>query len=222
MLLPFAYMRNRKFLPQYLSVFVCCVLLTGLFVLQLKMHPENSRLGEILLPNNPAFTKTVDESRKTTMDSPLTSLYENKLTVYGSVITTKFFKTISPTYLLLSGDSFFPIWQHGFFYIIDVLFLLLGIIFIFKQHRDAGIVFFSLIVLGTIPQILHNNATGVVDLENMSPHIVLIFPFLILFIALGISSAIDVFKNIAYQRFVAGAIVLLYVFSLFNFINVYF
>lgn len=210
------YINKRQFLRQYLLLCFFSILLVVFFVFSLKQAPGDSRLGEILLPNAPEIAKQVDELRRISIKTPLTNLFVNKMTVFLRIIITKFFKIFSLEYLFLHGDSFFSIWYHGLFYYLDAVFLFLGFIALFIRHKKLFLFFLLLVILGTVPQVFHRVTT-----ENMAIHISLVFPFLIIFIAIGIWHFLQLVKNKYFFYSATSLIIVLYLILVLNFFNIY-
>ena len=211
---------NKKlYLKYYLVVFLASFLLVGLFAASFlfKVSSSPSRLGEVLTPNDPSIVKQVDEIRKITIQTPLTNIFENKITMYLRIVITKLFKSLSADYLFVSGDTFFSILRNGMFYILDAFFLLVGIAAVYSQKRKSFWFLLALVFISTFPQILHT-----ADLGNMVFHLSLMFPFLVILIALGIWEIINIFKNKYYFYGSIAITTLLYTFLLFNFLNIYF
>lgn len=210
---------KRKYFKQYALVSLSCFALVALFAASFvfKVSSSPSRLGEIFTPNDPVIAKQVDAIRKVSIQNPLTGVFENKFTIYFRVILTKLFKSLASDYLFVYGDNFFSILRHGMFYVLDALFLLIGIAGAYATKRKAFWFLLSLIFISTFPQILHT-----ADLGNMVFHLSLMFPFLVILIAVGIWEILKLFKNKYYFYISSAIVILLYTFLLFNFLNIYF
>jgi hypothetical protein len=163
--------------------------------------------------NDPQLSQIVDKTRKMTMENPLKSLLDNKLTAFSGVIVTKFINSLSADYLFSTGDSFYSIYTHGLLYPLDALFILFGLVFVFAKDKRKFYFLLLLAFLALLPQVFHTAST-----DNFTPHMALIFPVLIIFIACGIVNVSEIFKG----RITLILISLLYAFSLINFLNIYF
>ncbi|MFH1186552.1 MAG: glycosyltransferase family 39 protein [Candidatus Levyibacteriota bacterium] len=210
-------LNKRKFKKEYLAVVIFSLALVLFFITMLKVNPSSSRLGVILTPNNPQIAKEVDSIRRSSIQNPLLTVFENKYTVFLRIAETKLFNSFSVNYLFVTGDEFFSVWRHGLFYYLDSLFLILGGIFIFAKDKKLFFFFSILTLFASFPQIIHKVTTS-----NFTPHLALIFPFMIIFIANGISKTLALFKKGKYYFAVLTVILLLYIFSLLNFLNIYF
>lgn len=208
---------KKQYGKQYLSLILLSLLTIVFFLFQLTSQPNSSRLGEIITPNNPAIVAQVDAVRKQSVQNPLTHMFENKMTVYSDVVINNFLNIFSPSYLFAHGDTFFSMYTHGLFYMIDAVFLLIGAFWLFAHNKKLFIFFVANIVLSTVPQITHDPQAG----GNFTPHITLLFPFFILLIGAGISKTTD-FKNKPLRVSTIFLIGFVYTLSVFNFLNIYF
>jgi len=215
-LYPYFFINKRKFGKQYLIVFLLSLIIVFVFAYIIKQSPS-SRLSELFTPGSPVIAKQVDLARKMSIENPLTNVLENRGTMYLRIIVSKIFATLSPQYLFVEGDSFFSLLRHGLFYVLDALFLLLGLVSVYKRSLKVFFLLVSIVFISIIPHIFHN-----ADLENFTPHITLAFPFLIIFIAAGIDEFIGYFKNKLLFYFVSLCIFILYLLLLINFLNIYF
>jgi len=203
------FVNKKRFLRQYLLICFLCVLLLIFFVLSLK-NQSTSRMTEILTPNASEIIKQVDEARRASIKTPLTNLFENKITVFAKIVINKFLNIFSSNYLFVYGDKFFSLWSHGLFYYLDIIFLFLGFVILFVRQRKTFLFLSVLIFIGALPQVFHRVTT-----DNMATHISLVFPFLTILIALGIWY-FNQFKNNVLL------IVGLYLVFLLNFLHIYF
>lgn len=211
--LSYVFFENKKkFLKQYLIVGLAALLLTLFFVVSIKTSSVFSRASEIISINDPEIIRIVNETRKTTVDNPLNQLFDNKYSVFVNILVIKFFKTFSFDYLFLTGDHFYSLYTHGFFYAVDALFILFGMLFAFVKERKKFYLLFSLTLLFTIPHLIHTAFT-----DNFTPQIALIFPFLIIFAGHGIIYFYELLK----RKIVLLLIAIIYLVSLLNFLNIY-
>jgi 4-amino-4-deoxy-L-arabinose transferase-like glycosyltransferase len=208
---------KRKYLKQYLVVFLLSILIVGVYAFMLKQSPDLSRLGEIFTPNSPILVDQVDAIRKITMQSPLKNIFENKITEYLMIIFTKMANTTSFSYLFLSGDNFFSLFRHGLFYILDAAFLIFGLAAAYKRSAKVFFLLVSFVFIAILPHVFHGT-----NLENFTPHITLLFPFLIILIAVGIDEILLLCKNKRLFYAILSIIIGLYVVSVLYFLNIYF
>ena len=210
----FAWLQNKKkFTKQYVILNIACLLLVMFFASSLLSKGGNSRSGELFTPFVPEIAQRVDEVRKNSI-SPhfVQSALDNKFTIYSKIISEKFITASSPQYLFVAADNFVGLYTHGLFYIIDALFLVIGMLFSFAEKRRQFILVSALLVIGTFPHLFFKARTDV-----FSPHLALFFTFSIIFIAYGISKTISSSK----LKIIPVIILLLYLVSVINFANIY-
>lgn len=213
----FLYVNKKQYFKQYAVLILFSFVLTFFFLFQISKFDE-SRISEIISPNNPAIIKQVNEARKNTISNPFSNIYENKLIVYGSILVKNTLNIFSPVYLFVNADNFFLTSGHGLFYYLDLLFIVVGAIWTFIYKKRIFLFLSSLILISILPQILHDPFAG----GNFTPHIALLFPFLIMFIALGINVLINKLKHAKYSYLFFVFVVVIYIFSFAGFLNYYF
>lgn len=214
----FLYVNKRKYLKQYALLFGFSCILMLFFIFQLRLYGKTSRGSEILLPDSPAIVARVNDFRGLSLQSSLLELFENKFTVYGTVLVKSTFNVFSPVYLFTNADYFFLMGGHGLFYYIDLLFLILGFMWVFFYKRKLFLFFISFIFIGILPQILHKSSVE----GNFTPHIALMIPFLIIFMGAGINMVLKKVKNKKYLYLFLISIGLIYFVLFVNFCYFYF
>lgn len=212
----FLHVNNRKYLKQYILLFGFSCFLMLFFIFQLRSYGGGSRASEILLPSNSGITVRVNDFRGASLNSPLMSLVENKYTVYGSVLLKSALSIFSPIYLFTNADYFFLIGGHGLFYYLDLIFLIIGTVWVFLFRKKLFLFLTTFIFIGILPQIFHKSSLE----GNFTPHITLIIPFLIILIAAGVSAVSQKNKKNLYL-FLAG-LGLFYFILVINFCYFYF
>jgi len=211
------FYNNKQFKKQYLTVLLFSFALILFFAISLKVNSQGSRMGEILSPNSPQVAKQVNEIRQNSIQTPFANFLENKFAEFKTIAITKLLKVFSTEYLFVSGDDFFSIYRHGLFYFIDGLFLALGALFLFAKKRKVFIFLTAFSLLGAVPQFLYGSG-----INNFSPHIAMLIPFLIIFIAVGILETTQLFKK---DRLILASIIIIsviYFVSTVNFYYIYF
>ncbi len=207
---------KRKYLLQYCVLLGVSMLFVLLYALQLMTHPDHSRLGDIFLPTHPSLPDQVNEVRKLSLQSPFTSLFENKYTLYLRMITSQFLNIFNPLYLFVQGDTFFSQYRHGLFYLLDAVFLLVGSVALFIRKKVLFILVTSFILLATIPHVIHYSENP----ANFAPHITLLFPFVIFVIGVGISTLMMSLRRNR-RPILILSVLILYIINLLNFMNIY-
>ena len=210
------YRRKKEDGLYYLAVLFFAACFTLAYLLLLILHPESSRLGEILTPFSGAVAGQVDLLRKDSIQTLLVPLLINKFSVFLTIMLAKLFAIFSPTYLFATGDSFFAFWNHGIFYAVDGLFLILGTLFMFEKQKKIFIFLVSLIFIGIFPQLLHGQSS-----DNFTPHIALAIQFLLLLMGYGIVSGVTMLNGRVWRCVGVAIIGVVYLVSITGFMNNY-
>lgn len=213
----YLYVNKRKYLKQYFLVFLFSVILTLFFLLQIGKY-QFSRTSEIVLPNNPAITEQVNKAREITIQNPFIDLFDNKISIYSIVLIKNTFNVFSPSYLFVNGDYFFMTGGHGLFYYMDVIFLIIGTVWLFLYKKKLFILFASMIFLASLIQVLHDPSGN----GGFSHHMALVVPFMIPLIGVGIDQISRVFNKKKYSYLFIFFVVLIYLIALASFAYFYF
>ncbi|MEK7559252.1 MAG: glycosyltransferase family 39 protein, partial [Patescibacteria group bacterium] len=208
---------KRKYLKEYSIVLISCLFLVLLFGLTLINSSGPSRVGELITPSSQLISEEVDYVRKISIQNPLTNVLENKVTIFTRILVTKFMKSLSFDFLFINGDQFFSIFRHGLFYVLDAIFLALGLVAAFAYKRKVFWLLSGIAVAGILPQLAHSAST-----DNFSIHLSLFFAFITIFMGAGLAEALNLIKNKKYLYLSGGLIGVLYLFLVVNFFNIYF
>ena len=177
----YLYNKNKKQNKRlYVLYSIAALLVVMVSFLLLRLQPT-TRLGEIYLPTNARIATQVIETRQATIPFLGESLLLNKLTVYGENVLEKTIASFSLDTLFSHGDMFLGISTHGLFYVIDLLFLLAGLVFVFRKEMRIGVFLVVLLVIGLIPQVLYK------EVDLFTPHITFAIPIMVLVIGYGIA-----------------------------------
>jgi len=214
----YLYVNKRKYLKQYILLFASSCLLMFFFLFQLKSYGTSSRGPELLMSSNPKIIERVNDFRKASLQSPFLAIFENKYSVYGSVLAKSTFNIFSPTYLFANADYFFMMSGHGLFYYIDLIFLIAGSVWALVYRRKIFYFFSAFISVSILPQILHESSLD----GNFTPHVALIIPFFIILIAVGIYRIINLSKHKKYAYLSLAGIGIIYLALFLNFSYFYF
>lgn len=210
----YAYFANKKkFGKQYVILNALCVALVGFFALSLFSGSGNSRGGDLFFPSSPDIVEEVDYIRKNSISPAfINSIFENKATVYFKMLADRVFIAFNPTRLFVATDDYASLYGHGFFYLIDALFLILGVMFLFVRNRLKFFLISGLITTSILPQLLYKTD------NYFSPHLVLFYAFLLIPLAYGISETVKEYKS----KIIPVVIFSIYLISFLNFLHFYF
>lgn len=205
---------HKKYLLQYVTLISAAMIFTVFFLI-IQLH-SGTRISEILTINDPAISQQVDVVRKTSIANPLVPLFVNKYTIFMMILITKLFNTFSLNYLFISGDSFFAMWRHGLFYVIDAVFLFIGIAALYIKQNKLFWWFLALLGISIIPQLLHSESTG-----NFTPHIALLIPLFLILMAFGLWQILNLGIIKKYSRYLMVSVILVYLIFTLNFFTLY-
>lgn len=177
-----------------------------------------ARGSELNLPNSPDVSQTVDTQRKLSAPDPLNKLFINKVTAYAEGFASKYMNTFSVGNLFLTGETraIFSFQIHGTFYLIDFLFIILGLSSLYALNKKVWWLFVAIIAGCSV-------TSGLSLIENSySQRAGLIFPSLIMLSGMGIVAFINAVKSKIVRRITAVAVVTIYLISFANLLHIYF
>ena len=199
-----------------LRIFVCAItIFLGFFIYTLFAAGSATRISEIVSLRDPVISHAVDTIRKVSIRSPLVDLYVNKYTILATIILTKLSRIFSSDYLFAYGDQFFSLNTHGLFYFVDAFFLLVGLVTMFCIHKRKMVYVALFTAIGSIPHLVHGAST-----EDFTPHLVMMFPFLMIFIGFGIYETVRMVLP-KFRTYLLFAVISIYCISLGNFLQIY-
>jgi hypothetical protein len=117
---------------------------------------EKSLIGAGYLSS---ITQSVDGERRLSLNNKLTPIFSNKINSIALERLNNVFSAFSPTHLFLSGDagfSGFSVWSHGYFYLLDFIFIIASLQWLLKKKnfKDNWLIY-SFLLIGLIPLILN-------------------------------------------------------------------
>lgn len=218
-LIPILYLfqSKRKNIVFPLSLIALSLISTAFFVHTSISNPTRSRMGELLLPTSSSVIETVDRERKNTLPTPLNSFMSNKISSFLSISLSTYLNAFSPNLLFLNGDtrSAFSVWDHGYFYLIDLVFMILGFFYMAKSHKSQLLFLGCIILISPLPSVL--STVGVSYPLRSS----LLFPALVCIIGYGIVHLITDIHAKKVKLFVTILLIFLYGFSAVRYVHIY-
>lgn len=212
----FLWKFNKKNGQHYFVVVLTSLLITLNFIATLPNQSVGKRVSELATPNSPKIIDQVNLERQQSIQyKPINYLFTNKYTVYAKNFTQKYFYNFSTDILFLEGDhtTTGSLWKMGYFYYIDALLILMGIIYLYIKNRNFLFLIGSFILLSPIPEAIRSDT-----LPAYVFHSSFQYPFLFILIAAGFLLFWQIFSN----RFIRFSLVVVYLISFTNFINIYF
>jgi len=212
----FAYtdVKKNPYLKEYISVGLLCMLFVLRYMFMLPHMAGSARLNELALPNSPAVSIMTDTERRLSIITPIQNLLNNKLTSYVKIQTEKYFGAFSPSLLFIHGDTkrIFTLFEHGFFYPLDALFLLIGFGVLFASNKRIFTFLTALILIAPIPTLASNEVTSYASRSY------LLQPMFLILIGAGIAY---VYRTIRWKKMFIVCLFILYGVSLMNFASIY-
>lgn len=204
------YKKSKKY---YIFILLFSVLFTLFYASLLFISNQENRSTDLFTPFSPKLGEQVDSIRRLSIANPLLTFFENKPVLYLKIIIEKFLNTLSFNYLFSTGDLFFSVPRHGVFYVLDLPFLFLGMIFLFFKRKKVFIILSLLLAFSLLPQLLQGS-----EARNFTPHISLLFPFAFMSIAFGVTSIIH---HVKFKKVTILIIISLYAILCLNFMQLY-
>ncbi len=208
----FAFFNNKKDKKYYIIVFLLSIFL--LFFYYFRIGDGSKRISELVTPFN---QEIIDQSlleRNQSFISPFRYIFSNKYAVFTNNFIIKYLGNFDPNILFLKGDQTYlvSLWHHGYFYLIDFAFIILGIIGLYKHKLNLFYFIIGLIALSPIPE-----AIRIDKIPAYAFHSCFQYPFFCILIAFGILEFQKL--KIPYNRTI---IYFLYIISFIFFLNIYF
>jgi hypothetical protein len=187
-------LQHKKYTEQFLTLIFMCIGLF-LFFLVVSFHqPVHARFSEINTPNNSRNIQLVNQLRKQSLHSPLVSIFVNKYSTYLFTSIESYLNAFSPRVLFINGDNtqYLSLFYHGWFYVIDVIFLVIGFFYLFQKYRKIFYLFLGLALIAPIPSVVSNLEVSYALRAS------LLFPVFIFIIGCGISYSIKTINKRSY------------------------
>lgn len=206
-----SWIRVKKDAFWYSLLVLGCVVLFCFYIFSV-FHTPGTRVSELATPQMSSIVSTVNSERKLSIHTPLTAVLSNKYVVYSKYLMDKYFNAFSPDFLFLHGDekSQFTLWNHGVFYILDAIFLLIGFAILFAKNKKVLLLLIGLITIAPIPSVM-----STVGNSYAIRSMLLIIPFVI---CIGVG----IWGTIKRYHFTSIPLILIYGMLFFNFVNIYF
>lgn len=212
------FLNTKKYTKYYLLLITACLLLFIYFVLNLNSENAGDRLSEIYSPSSQSVIDEVNSARKLSINSSINSLIANKYTFFAKNFLNKYLETFSPRYQFVTGDSniHVTLWEHGYFYYADFIFLLLGFYYLFQKNKKAALLLTGLILIAPLPAAIST------DQERFVHKWSLIYPLFVIIIGLGISNFVSLSKQPVIKKILTASVLIIYFALFINFLVIYF
>jgi len=209
----------KKFIKSYILFFcLTTLILTGYIMIALHNQSFVARGGEILTPSSLEITQTVNQERQVAIQVPFNRLFVNKYTVYLRNFLDRYLNAFSVNNLFVNGEfrAAFSYQQHGTFYLLDLLFIILGLSFLFVINKKVWLLILAIIAVSPV-------TSGLSTVEySYSQRAGLMFPFLAMLSGLGVSYITTLSKSRYVKNFLLAGIGITYTLLFINLLHLYF
>lgn len=126
------------------------------FTLRLRYQASSSRVADLIFFKDDLLRSKVNDDRRLSLQSPINMLATNKMTALAQALLSQYVKAFDLGQLFVYGESFrnpFSVWTMGMFYTIDLVFILIGIGWLFSQQktRALAILLVSWLLIAPLP-----------------------------------------------------------------------
>jgi len=142
-------------------VFYFSLALTIVYALVILPNQNTAgRLSKTIISDNNFLSQEVNTSRRLSLPTNLNTVFANKLTQSQLFVIKNLFAAFSPFLLFIQGEpaaSGFAVWSHGVFYLVDFIFLLIGIVTIFHHQklRKQGLILVLMPIVFSLPSLIN-------------------------------------------------------------------
>ena len=208
-------LHHKKYTKSFIFTIIFSIVVTLSFILKLSSSSIGNRRSELIFPSSPQISSQVNDERRQSIQTSYLSVFSNKYTIYFRNFIDKYLYNFSTDILFLNGDHTFMVslWRMGYFYYLDFLLLIIGIIYLFNHHRNFLIFLVSLILLSPIPESIRAD-----NIPSYAFHSSFQYPFLYIIIGSGAYYLWSLLK----VKLLKLAFAVAYIFLFFNFLDIYF
>ena len=174
---------------------------------------NRTRSADIWMLDKDLLSEKVNIERRQVLENNVEQLFSNKATVIIKIFFEKYLTALGPEVLFNFGDprGTYRFGDHGLFYLIDLVFMILGLINLFKKHPKETYFLLGLVLISPLATAVSGVETSVLNRSF------LLMPILIIFVSYGILSAYKLLGRVG-----MGLILVIYLISFLNFSYFYF
>lgn len=209
---------QKKYTKYYLTLIIACILLFIFFLFSLNSGNAGKRLSEVSTPSSQSIIDKVNFDRRLSVNFILNPLISNKYTVFAKDFLNKYVGIFSPQYQFISGDSdtHLSLWYHGYFYYVDLIFLLLGLYCLFRKNKKASFLLIGLALIAPLPDGFSANSEGYMHRGA------LIYPVFLIIIGIGIAYLLSLPRKPLLKKLLTVTVIITYIILFVNFLAIYF
>lgn len=200
--------------PTILIVLGSALLFTYYLFVQLPTHTSKNRTATILTPTHPDIVQSVFDGRRLSLDTPLNRFEMNAYTLWGEYILDRYFHVFSLSRIFFkeyATSSPFAVWFHGSMYLLDLLFISLGVLALIKGKKYLPLATIgAALLIAPLPGVLSEEIWLIFRAS-------MVIPLLLLLAGIGVSYCFTHAPKV-----VSAALLLLYILSIGHFTFLYF
>lgn len=176
--------------------------------------------GDILIFQNSGAASQAVELQRRASEAPqiFLTLFHNKVTYFTGIMAQHYLYAFSPDYLFLyqEGSGIYSLWSRGNLYLLELPFLLIGILALWIKYRKIFILTLVLLLIAAIP-------SGVgPEPFTYATRSVFMLPWLALTIAVGIYTLVTGFRSHVWRLLFTVVILISYVYSVGAYLTQYY
>ncbi|MBI2420650.1 MAG: phospholipid carrier-dependent glycosyltransferase [Candidatus Levybacteria bacterium] len=177
-----------------------------------------NRKNEIFFLNQEFINESTFEQLRQTIPSNFSLIFLNKTTVAANIFVQKYLTAFSTTVLSLYGDTriIYSFSYHGLIYYSDLLFIFIGIFYLFKNNKKEFYLLISLLLISPLPAAFNNVGDSYIH------RAFLMLPVLVIFSSFGVWQIFLFIKNKTNLAISATLITTIIFLSFANFLYFYF
>ena len=130
-------LNKKRFTKQYLLFLFLSISIFFYFIFSILTRSEITRAGDLITPNSPWIVSIVDFERKLSIENSLTNVFANKPTVFVREVMSLYINAFDFDLIFVRGEqtAFISLWNQGFLYLFDSVFVILDCIFFTKREN---------------------------------------------------------------------------------------
>jgi hypothetical protein len=188
----------------------------GIFLLAGKFTEGSilkNRSHEIVFTNMESFSDEVVKMRTASIETPLHSLFINKVYFAARYLTENYLQSFSPFSLFYSAEI---MKYSGFFYLLDVIFISIGLFALFVYKRSLFFLLLGLLLIAPLSSAISMSGFSILNRG------ILLLPVFTILISFGIYYLLKFAKEEIFKKIILFAITIPYFFSFLIFLYTYF
>lgn len=208
----------RKAKPYIVFASIVSIIFVFYFITIFRNQSYVARGSEIYSPFSGVVASQVDTERKLSVPNKLNSLFINKATVYITGFVEKQLNLFSINNLFINGEvrAAFSYQNHGPFYLIDLVFILLGLSYLYSLNKKLWLLIISVILVGSL-----TSGLSLIE-QSYSQRAGIVFPFIVILVGGGITFLTSLSNRKIIKTIIVFVLIFVYIISFANLLHIYF